>query len=154
VIILVDTNVICRLCNTVKPATPDAIAAKKALRVLRDRGYVLSIVPQNLYEFWSVATRAQGGAPAGANGLGMSVERADSWIGYVLRNFKLLADGGKPLALWRDIVRTYRVTGHKCHDAHLAAVMQSHGIVQILTFNGDDFKRFPHLTILDPRTIS
>lgn len=63
---LVDTNVLVRL---VQPKKPDHTAADRALRSLQRQRESLGITPQNLIEFWAVATR-----PAVNNGLDMTVE--------------------------------------------------------------------------------
>jgi len=153
VIILVDTNLLCRLCNSVKPPVRETVASRHALTTLRNQGYELAITPQNLFEFWSTATRSPGYPPAGSNGLGMSVERADHWLTYFLRTFKLVTDTEQSLPFWRSLVRTHHVTGYKSHDVHLVATMQSHNVTHLLTFNTQDFKRFPNLTLLDPHTV-
>jgi len=46
--------------------------AQKGLLALQDRGETLSIFPQNLIEFWAVATR-----PVANNGLGLTVDQAE-----------------------------------------------------------------------------
>lgn len=62
---LFDTNVFLRLALRNDPQRQVAL---EALRILRLRNEVLSITPQVLSEFWSVATR-----PASARGgLGLS----------------------------------------------------------------------------------
>jgi predicted nucleic acid-binding protein len=38
------------------------------------------------------------------------------------------------------------------HDARLAAVMLAHGVNHILTFNVDDFRRYPGI-VVDPRHV-
>jgi predicted nucleic acid-binding protein len=153
VTILVDTNLLCRLCNPMKPSPSETIAARRSLQRLRHQGHQLAIVPQNLYEFWAVATRAKGTPPAGANGLGMSVERADLWLNYFLRTFHLLVDTEQSLVNWRMLVRTHRVTSFKSHDVRLVAAMQVHKVTHLLTFNSQDFNRFPNLGLLDPHTL-
>jgi hypothetical protein len=60
---LVDTNILLRSLN---PDDPQYEAAANALAKLRVRNETLCIVPQNLIEFWAVATR-----PINKNGLGM-----------------------------------------------------------------------------------
>jgi predicted nucleic acid-binding protein len=67
---LVDTNILARLAHKQHPLAP---VAEAALRKLWTDGYELRVVPQVLYEYWSVATR-----PAEQNGLGFSVEIADA----------------------------------------------------------------------------
>ena len=149
--ILVDTNILLRLAD---PISADCAPARKAVQMLRQRGHVLAIAPQVLYEFWTVATRPAGKPPLGSNGLGMSANRADQWLGYVLRVFQLLPDHADLHVRWRALVRTFNITGVKAHDARHVAAMQGHNLTEILTLNIQDFKRFPNITLLDPRAIS
>jgi predicted nucleic acid-binding protein len=148
--IAIDSNVLLRLAD---PASSDCLPARNATRVLRRAGQRLVIFPQNLYEFWSVATRPAGKPPAGSNGLGMTPVRADQWMDYLLRTFVLLLDAPELVVHWRTLLRASGVTGIKCHDVRLVAAMQTHNVLQMLTFNEQDFRRFPNLTILDPHTI-
>jgi predicted nucleic acid-binding protein len=39
------------------------------------------------------------------------------------------------------------------HDAKLVATMLVYNISNIVTFNGNDFKRFPGITVIDPAEI-
>jgi predicted nucleic acid-binding protein len=68
--ILIDTNVLARIAHKNHAHTPIAHAA---LRRLWSDGHELRIVPQVLYEYWSVATR-----PVAENGLGFSVAVGDA----------------------------------------------------------------------------
>jgi predicted nucleic acid-binding protein len=52
--VLADTNVLLR---SLYPEHPQCAAAERALGTLRERGVRLCIAPQNLIEFWAVATR-------------------------------------------------------------------------------------------------
>ena len=36
------------------------------------------------------------------------------------------------------------------HDARLAAAMLAHGLTHILTFNADDFRRYPGIVPITP----
>jgi predicted nucleic acid-binding protein len=148
--ILVDTNVLLRLGDVV---SSDCQPARAATMALRRRGERLAIAAQSLFEFWAVATRAPGKPPQGLNGLGMSVARADQWLGYVLRTFELLPDHPDLSVRWRNLVRTYNVIGAKSHDARLAAAMQVHQIGEILTFNGGDFGRYGFVRVVDPHQV-
>ena len=62
--ILTDTNVLLR---SLYPEHLHYFAAENALAALRLRGEALCVAPQNLMEFWAVATRSRED-----NGLGMS----------------------------------------------------------------------------------
>ncbi len=65
---LLDTNILTRSSQEDHPQFP---VASRAVELLIARGERVCIVPQNLYEFWAVATR-----PAEYNGLGMTGEEA------------------------------------------------------------------------------
>ncbi len=123
--------------------------AHKAIRVLRSCHEGVVIVPQNLYEFWAVATRKPGPPPSGQNGLGFTTSRASQWMRFFQRRFTLLYDKEDLTTLWHDLVRTLGVVGAKSHDARLVAAMQSHGIKSLFTFDTDHFRTFP-ITLLDP----
>lgn len=47
-----------------------------------------------------------------------------------------------------------RVSGVQVHDARLAAVMKTHGIARIVTFNVSDFDRFPDIEAVHPDEIN
>ena len=63
--ILLDTNLLVRMT---RPTDPQCTVARGAIQTCRGRGERLIVVPQNLYEFWAVATRAPGPPPTGAMG--------------------------------------------------------------------------------------
>ena len=71
--ILLDTNLLIRMT---RPHDPRCGVARAAIQNYRSRGERLIVVPQNLYEFWAVATRPLGAPPAGGNGLGMTAGQA------------------------------------------------------------------------------
>jgi predicted nucleic acid-binding protein len=147
--ILLDTNILARMTA---PSEPNCAAARRAICLLPSRGERLAIVPQNVFEFWAVATRKRGLPPHGQNGLGMTVERASQWLSYFQRRFKLLPDLDDLVVLWHNLVKKLGVTGIKSHDIRLVAAMQSHGITTLLTFNVNHFRNCP-ITVLDPATL-
>ncbi|MDQ3652607.1 MAG: hypothetical protein M3458_20490 [Acidobacteriota bacterium] len=65
---LVDTNVLLRYAQKSHTMRPDA---RRALLTLRKQAEELCIIPQNIIEFWAVATR-----PLANNGLGLTVDEA------------------------------------------------------------------------------
>ena len=71
--ILLDTNILARMTDS---TDPQCAAARRSVHGHLARQERLIIVPQNLYEFWAVATRKPGSPPAGQNGLGMTCEQA------------------------------------------------------------------------------
>ena len=136
-VILLDTNLLARPTSK---AHPHCLVARSAVHTLLGGRERLIIVPQNLFEFWAVATRQSGPPPVGQNGLGMAVEQASQWLGFFKRRFTLLPDRGDMPTRWQDLVRTLGVRGFRSHDARLVAAMQSYGITRLLTFNGADFQ--------------
>lgn len=144
--ILLDTNLLGRLTDS---ADPLCLVAREAVHTLLAKGQRLIIVPQNLYEFWAVATRKPGVPPAGQNGLGMMPEQASQWVRFFQRRFTLLPDREELLTHWHALVRTRGIRGVRSHDARLVAAMQSYGITRLLTFDAGDFKGFA-ITLLDP----
>lgn len=146
--ILLDTNLLTRLTRS---HDPQSGVVRSAVQTLLRRGERLIVVPQNLYEFWAVATRPAGPPPAGRNGLGMTPAQAGQWLRFFRRRFVLLYDRDDLSSLWQALVETHGVTGFRAHDVRLVAAMQSYGITRLLTFNAADFRGLP-VTILDPAT--
>jgi predicted nucleic acid-binding protein len=67
--------------------------------------------------------------------------------------FPLVPDTPDVYREWRRLVSAAGVSGVKVHDARLAAVMLAHGLTHVLTFNADDFKRFPGITVVLPQDV-
>lgn len=147
--ILLDTNLLGRMTDSTDPQCAIARRAVHSLLARRER---LIIVPQNLYEFWAVATRKSGPPPAGQNGLGMTCEQASQWLRFFQRRFLLLPDRAELLSCWQALVKTLGIKGLKSYDARLVAAMQTYGISRLLTFNANDFEGFS-VTIIDPASL-
>ena len=140
----VDTNVLLRSIDEGHPAQ---MIAQNGLRALRRQRETLYIFPQNLIEFWAVATR-----PKANNGLGWSIERAQQELQNLKNLFVVLADTDAILPEWERLVVQYRVSGKQAHDARLVAAMYVHNLTQLLTFNTSDFKRFTGITAVNPES--
>lgn len=114
--ILLDTNVLTRMTRS---NDAQCAAAREAIRKLMSRGERLIVVPQNLYEFWAVATRLPGPPPVGLNGLGMTPVQAAQWIRFFGRRFTLLPDRDDLSNRWLSLVETHGVTGfeHTTRDS-------------------------------------
>jgi predicted nucleic acid-binding protein len=104
--------------------------------------------PQNIAEFWNVATR-----PADKNGLGLSQDIVLAELALIEELLTLLPDSPAVFPEWKRLVAQHRVIGAKVHDARLAAVANVNGVGSILTFNTGDFVRFDSLAILHPSEI-
>jgi predicted nucleic acid-binding protein len=140
--VLLDTNVLLRCAE---PAHRQHQTATGAIDALRRAAHDPVIVPQVLYEFWSVATR-----PIDNNGLGMSAAEAEAELTALRRLFRFLRDERAIFPEWERLVTSLEVKGKKAHDARLAAAMTRHGVTHLLTFNVVDFRRYPSVTILAP----
>lgn len=103
------------------------------------------MVPQNLYEFWVVATR-----PISNNGLDLTPNQAHLLVSRIEESCRVLRDPPELYDEWRRLIVSHGVSGKKAHDARLVAAMMVHSINQILTFNVDDFTRYSGIKVLQP----
>jgi len=143
---LVDTNILLRY---VQPRDPSYAVARAAVSHLRQRGEVLCIAPQNIMEFWSVATR-----PASQRGgFGLTSKQTGARVKLLERAFALLPYPPEVYAEWRRLVNSASTTGAQVHDAHLAAVMRLSDITHIITFNVADFSSYLGITAVHPNTV-
>lgn len=140
--VLLDTNVLARIAQPSNPQRPLAVRAIEAVRLREDEPCV---VPQVLYELWVVFTR-----PSTANGLGMDIPTARTELGAMIRYATLLRDERAIYQHWQRLVTDNEVRGKAAHDARLVAAMRRHGLTHILTFNADDFRRFPGIVVENP----
>lgn len=139
---LLDTNILLRLT---KPRSPEFPLLRAVLKFFSAQKIPLFYTSQNLIEFWNVLTR-----PADRNGYGLTVEEADKEAQYIEDSFFLLSSNDAVHREWRRLVVTYRVSGVQVHDAHLVAVMNSHGIHHLLTLNARDFTRYREIIAVHP----
>ena len=136
--ILLDTNVIIRAAQ---PTLPSWATVSAAMAKLVGLGFNLCIVPQNIYEFWVVATR-----PVSVNGFGLDTAMTAALIEQALANFTLLRDERGIYESWKHLVQQQSVLGKLAHDTRLVAAMKRHSITTLLTMNKPDFNRFGVLT--------
>jgi predicted nucleic acid-binding protein len=144
--ILIDTNILLRL---LQPHHPHCALVERAVGILRTRNETLNVTPQNLMEFWAVATR-----PTSENGLGMTVENAAAELAAFQRLFTLLPETAMVFQEWERLVTTHQVSGKNTHDAHIAAAMNVYGINRILTLNVQDFIRYSNISPVHPATVA
>ena len=127
----VDTNVLLRLADQGSPEHP---AASNALASLLGQNVPVLITAQVLVEFWAVATR-----PEQSNGLGWTTALAATAIRALRDQFPLLDDTPEVLDRWLELVDRCQVSGKRTHDARLAALVLTHDVKNLLTFNTADF---------------
>lgn len=142
---LADTNILLRLADTPSPQNP--IAARAAAHLFRQRHEVF-ITAQNIIEFWAVVTR-----PRENNGFGWTCDRARAEVRALREKFPFLLEQPEIFVQWIRLIETIPVTGKRAHDARLVAVLKTHRIDHLLTFNSDDFALFTDISVVDPRTL-
>ncbi len=142
---LADTNIILRLAE---PAHPTHDVALKAVTKNFANGQNICLLPQNIIEFWNVATR-----PADKNGLGWTAAQTDAEVVVLENTFTVLPDTAAIYAEWRRLVAVHSVLGKQVHDTRIVAAMNVHGVTNLLTFNTADFKRFSNIVLIDPSTV-
>jgi predicted nucleic acid-binding protein len=143
---LVDTNVLLRGVQKSHPMHSDAA---RSIDLLLRRGEAVLVIPQNLIEFWAVATR-----PEANNGLGLSVDETAQRIAVFKSAFVLLPDTHAIFKEWEQVVTQFQVLGKQVYDARLVAAMTVHNISHLLTFNDGDFKRFTEITVVNPESVA
>ncbi|KYC35569.1 twitching motility protein PilT [Scytonema hofmannii PCC 7110] len=141
---LVDTNVLLRSVQETHPMHKTAVHAVKRLL---EQGEELCVIPQNLIEFWVVATR-----PTTVNGLGLSITSVLHELAQLKSLFTLKPDESAIFLAWENLVVNYQVLGKPAHDTRLVAAMIVHNLTHLLTFNTNDFSRFSEITTVDPKT--
>jgi predicted nucleic acid-binding protein len=134
--VLVDTNVLLRIVQSNHPHFAEATAA---IATLVRRSDSVFFSPQNIAEFWNVATRP--------------VDRAFQEITGIEKSLSLLPDVPEIYASWKEIVRANKVLGVKVHDARLVAIMTVYSVSGLLTFNAADFARFTNITAIHPSSL-
>lgn len=143
---LADTSVLIRTIHNTSPHQQIAIDAIDALKKQKE---LICILPQNLIEFWAVATR-----PIDSNGLGLTIDQAKTKIAQLKQVFILKDDQQDIFINWENLVVKYKVKGKTTHDARLVAAMQTHGISHLLTFNVGDFTRYEDIiTVVLPQNV-
>jgi predicted nucleic acid-binding protein len=142
---LVDTNVLLRAAHRESPEHDTAVAAIASLEA---RGEMLCLATQILVEFWVVATR-----PIEVNGLGWATDLVKLEIERLLSQFPLLQEQPDTITHWLQLVATHDIKGKRAHDVKLVALMLANDITHLLTFNTDDFKVFPDITLTHPTAV-
>jgi predicted nucleic acid-binding protein len=143
--VLVDTNILLR---SAQPNHPLCYQATHAVSKLLQQKDSVFFCPQNVAEFWNVATR-----PADRNGLGFSYEEVLREVTSIEELLTLLPDVPAIYPAWKRIVHDNKVQGVRVYDARLVAVMSVYAVESILTFDSADFKRYDLVTPLHPASL-
>ncbi len=143
--VLIDTNVLLRRAQPTHSAHTSAV---ESIARLLARNTPVFFTPQNIAEFWNVATR-----PLKNNGLGLPRELVLAELATIEALLTLLPDAPAVYSEWKRIVSDNKVIGVKVYDARLVAVMTVYGVKSILTFNTADFSRYANLAVLHPSQV-
>ncbi len=141
--VLIDTNVMVAYFHQGHVLHSNA---RIALHTLYRRRHLLCLTLQNLTEFWNVSTR-----PVEKNGMEWGVRATQVHLRRLERFCTILPDSYEVIEHWRRLVVIHAVVGKKVHDARLVAVMRAYDIKRIVTFNGSDFNRYPHIDAVHPK---
>ncbi len=142
---MTDTNILLRSIDLVHPLCQEAVASVELLRL---RGDVPCLVPQNVVEFRAVRTR-----PFAVNGLGMNQRHVREEIARLKLLFPLFDEGPAVFAEWERLLDAYGASDKQNHDARLVAAMNVHAVPAVLTFNKRDFTRYPEITVTEPKDL-
>jgi predicted nucleic acid-binding protein len=143
---LVDSNVLIARADPQHSGHQAAIASVERLLM---SGEELFMTPQNIAEFWRVATTPRGRRPGG---LGLTGVEAGLRRENIKRDFTLLRDQPALYDAWEHLVDQYQVIGLAVFDTRLVAAMQINRLDRILTFNITDFARYG-VSVLDPKAV-
>lgn len=142
---LADTNIFLRLAE---PKHPMHAETKRAINALVAKGDNIRGVPQNVIEFWNVATR-----PADKNGLGYTLHQTRVEVERIESFFPLILDTPAIYAEWKRLVIAHAIEGKQVHDTRIVAAMNVHGITHILTYNKGHFVRFAGIIVVSPSEV-
>lgn len=140
-----DTNVLLRLSHSSHPLHG---LLSDCMVHLAANDVELCFTTQNLGEFWNVSARSPD-----RNGFGLPIQEVARRFEALVHKMTLLPETEEIYSVWLRLLQSHEVRGVQVHDAHLAAVLEVHQVTHLLTFNGADFKRFPHIVAVHPQDL-
>jgi hypothetical protein len=88
--------------------------------------------------------------------LGRNLSRPLTWdelrqqVDAILAQAVLLEENESSTRRLVDLGEQYHVIVGQIHDTNIVATMLTHGIIRLVTFNPDDFRRFTEIEIIVP----
>jgi hypothetical protein len=140
---VVDANVLAYAMNA---DAPQHVASRSLLEAARDPATTLYVTSQILCEFYSIVTNARRVAEACSPAEALRVLSAL----LVLPGLHVLPAPTHVVAGWMQLLQRHPVTGADVFDLQIVATMLANGIQRIYTFNAEDFRVFPELTVIAP----
>lgn len=135
---VVDTNVL--IYSTVS-GNPWHQQAREWLTTLQSKGRSLCVTTQILREYMVVLTRGTVFEKS------FSVDQVLAQIQTLLPSLTVLDEPLAAADLLRTLVQRYQVRGKNIHDANIVAVMLTHGVRRLATYNQADFRRFDEIVL-------
>jgi predicted nucleic acid-binding protein len=123
--------------------TPWFDQTRQWLAALRTRGLHLCATTQILREYLVVLTRGSVFEKS------FNVDQVLDQMEALLPSLTILDEPLEAADLLRVLVRRYQIQGKHVHDANVVAVMLTHGLHRLATYNPSDFQRFDEI-ILEP----
>ena len=140
---VVDANVLAYAMNA---DAPQHVASRSLLEAARDPATTLYVTSQILCEFYSIVTNARRVAEACSCAEALRILSAL----LVLPGLHVLPAPTHVVAGWMQLLERHPVTGADVFDLQIVATMLANGIQRIYTFNAEDFRVFPELTVIAP----
>jgi predicted nucleic acid-binding protein len=135
---VVDTNVI--IYSTVS-GNPWHHQARQWLATLQGKGCNLCVTTQILREYLVVLTRGTVFEKS------FSIDQVLAQIQTLLSSLAVLDEPLEAADLLRTLAQRYQVRGKNIHDANIVAVMLTHGVRRLATYNQADFQRFDEIAL-------
>lgn len=135
---VVDTNVL--IYSTVA-SSPRHQQARQWLASLQRMGYELCITTQILREYLVVLTQ---GAVFETS---FTVDQVLAQVQTLLPSLTVLDEPLLSSELLRTLVKRHQIRGKRIHDANIVAVMLTHGIHRLATWNQADFRTFDEVAL-------
>jgi predicted nucleic acid-binding protein len=135
---VIDTNVL--IYSTVAEC-PWHCEAREWLATLQIQGWELCVTTQILREYLVILTRGT------VFEVQFTTEQALQEVEAILPTITVLDESELAAVKLRDLVRRYNIRGRSIHDANVVAVMITHGLERLVTYNPDDFQRYREITL-------
>lgn len=120
-----DSNILLRISE---PDLRNHQKAVNAVKTLLAKGDRVCLIPQNLIEYWNIATR-----PVDKNGFGWLPAKTDVEISRLESILTVLPDSQAIYRQWRKLVFGNFDLGKQVHDARIVAAINVHQITKLFT---------------------